>query len=88
MAVKVSVLPGKKMLPDSEDAVTAGFYFCNKKTLPTGMSHPISDKRWSGKKAMKLPDEVAKIGTTVMRAASAVLRSVGIEWMAVSEVRR
>ena len=81
MAIKLIGVPGKKMLPISEDAVTQDFILANDKTLPTGDVHSYLKQTLFGEKLMNQPQEIAQIVTTAMRAGSAALRTVGVKWI-------
>jgi hypothetical protein len=79
MALKIIGVPGKKLLPGWEDAMTHDFIVANYPTLPTGAIKSYFYQSAFGEKAMKLPEEVLRIVTTIMRGGSAVLRTVGIK---------
>lgn len=79
MAIKIIGVPGKKLLPGWEDAMTHDFIVANNRTLPTGEIKSYLFQSWLGEKAMKAPEEVARLVTTVMRGGSAFLRLFGIK---------
>jgi hypothetical protein len=81
MAIKLIGVPGKKLSPEAEDAVTQDFILANDKTLPTGDVASYLKQTLFGEKLMNQPQELAEIITTLMRAGSAALRAVGIKWI-------
>lgn len=81
MAIKVIGVPGPKLSPETPNATTQDFILANDKTLPTGDVHSYLKQTLWGEKLMNQPQEIAQVVTTGMRAASAVLRTVGIKWI-------
>ena len=79
MAIKIIGVPGRKVLPGWEDAATHDFIVANNRTLPTGEIKSYLFQTRMGEQAMKVPEELARLVTAVMRAGSAVLRTVGIK---------
>lgn len=79
LGIKVIGVPGKKLLPGWEDAPTHDFIVANNRTLPTGEIKSYLFQTRMGEKAMKVPEELARFVTAVMRGGSAILRTVGIK---------
>jgi hypothetical protein len=79
MAIKVIGVEGRKMLPEMANAVTQDFLFNNHPVFPAGDVSSYVRHAILVEKALELPEEVQRIGTTILRAGSAALRAVGIE---------
>src|SRR5262249_7810961 len=79
LGIKIIGVPGKKLLPGWEDAPTHDFIVANNRTLPTGEIKSYLFQTRMGEKAMKVPEELARFVTAIMRGGSAVLRTVGIK---------
>jgi hypothetical protein len=79
LGIKIIGVPGKKLLPGWEDAITHDFIVANYRTLPTGEIKSYLFQTRMGERAMKVPEELARLVTSMMRAGSAALRTVGIK---------
>lgn len=79
MALKVVGVDGRKLLPETADALTQDFLLVNGKSFPAADIASFRRQMQLLEKATRQPEELQKALTTAARAGSATLRAVGVD---------
>lgn len=79
MGIKVIGVEGRKLLPETADALTQDFLMVNGKSFPAADISAFRKQIQLLEKAMRQPEELQRAVTAAARAGSATLRAVGVD---------